>query len=647
MKSLNSFINNLKAAKPPICQGVCITLVMICFVVAGCSLIKLKKEVNRGLEGTSIVGRIQVRCKGTGPVIVAACSMGEEKKIAHYTVLHDSGEYELGLYQGEYYVFAYKDKNSNLIYDEGEPAGHHGDAKLVDARKVSVVYDIDIVIPEEGRTIEIPRGFKISSVRPKKLRSRQAGAITDLDDERFIRENGVKGFWEPYSFFSELGGNIFFLEEYDPEKTPVLFIHGAGGTPKSWKYFADNMDRTRFQPWFFYYPTGFRIESMSHLLLWKLVNLQTKYQFNKIYITAHSMGGLLAKSFIVKNGLKFPYVKLFISLATPWGGDRMAEYGVRQSPVVIPSWIDMQPESDFITSLYRIKIPEYINFYMFSGHRGSRNPFRSNNDGTIAIASLQDLRAQSEAEMNYAFNEDHASILSSKEVLAQYNTILNEFDEKQSASLHGSGGYIKLHFSYDYDFDGLRPMPVFLLRRIDKKEAETTTFLNNDDNGRILGPFPPGDYIAGMVTAAAKTRKKYVSVSVESGKTRELEFVFIPDGVIRGGVTAPLKQEEIVVGMPESRYRSVDDKINIRLITLKGNGIHRILRQVRGEDIHNYSPFILRTDLCYNKYFAFFGLPAGDYKLIIKAEGYKTMVKNYSVTPGIPKDVRITELTPD
>ncbi len=350
MKALNSFIDNSRAGKPSICQGVCITLVMTCFLAAGCSLIKLKKEVNKGLEGTSIVGRIHAKCKGTEPIIVAACSIGEETKIAHYTVLHDSGEYELGLDQGEYYVFAYRDENSNLVYDEGEAAGHHGDAKLVDARKVSVVYNIDIVIPEEGRTIEIPRGFQISSVRPKKLLSRQAGAITDIDDERFTRENGVKGFWEPYSFFTELGGNIFFLEEYDPEKTPVLFIHGAGGTPKSWKYFADNMDRTRFQPWFFYYPTGVRIQSMSHLLLWKLVNLQTKYQFNKIYITAHSMGGLLAKSFIVNNGLTFPYVKLFISLATPWGGDRMAEYGVRQSPAVIPSWIDMQPEGDFIES---------------------------------------------------------------------------------------------------------------------------------------------------------------------------------------------------------------------------------------------------------------------------------------------------------
>ncbi|MCP4630132.1 MAG: alpha/beta hydrolase, partial [bacterium] len=406
----------------------------------------------------------------------------------HYTVLHDSGEYELGLYQGEYYVFAYRDKNSNLIYDEGEPAGHYGDPKVVDARKVSVVYDIDIVIPEEGRTIEIPRGFKISSDRPKKLRGRQAGAITDLDDERFSRENGVKGFWEPYSSFREFGGSIVFLEKYDPEKTPVLFIHGAGGTPKSWKYFADNMDRTRFQPWFFYYPTGLRIDSMSHLLFWKLVNLQTKYQFNKMCITAHSMGGLLAKSFIVNNCRQFPYVKLFISLATPWGGDRMAEYGVRQSPAVIPSWIDMQPESDFITSLYRIKIPADVNFYMFSGHRGSRNPFQSNNDGTIELASIQDLRAQSEARMNYTFNEDHASILNSKEVLAQYNTILNEFDEKQSASLDRSGGHIKVNFSYDFDFDGVRPRPAFILLHADTKEAKTTTFLNDYDSGRILGP---------------------------------------------------------------------------------------------------------------------------------------------------------------
>jgi len=647
LKSLKSTMNNLKTGIPSISQRVGITLFIICFVTMSCTLIKLKKEVNKALESTVLVGRIYAKFLGNGPIIVAACSTSEGKEIAHYTVLHDSGEYELMVGQGNYYVFAYWDKNSNLIYEAGEPAGQYGDPKLVSAPAVGVVYDIDVFIPEEGSNIAVPHGSKISSVSPQKLHSRQAGDITDLDDERFSEEYGTKGFWEPYSFFKQFGGNIYFLEEYDPEKTPILFIHGAGGTPKGWWYFVDNIDRTRFQPWFFYYPTGARINSMSHLLLWKLTNLQTKYQFTKIYITAHSMGGLVARSFIIDYGLKFPYVKLFISLATPWGGDRMAEYGVQQSPAVIPSWIDMQPEGDFIKSLYRIKMPEQTSFYMFYGHRGSRNPFRSNNDGTITLSSLLDYRPQSEAKMNYAFNEDHASIIFSKEVLAQYNTILNEFDEKQSASLHRSGGYLKIHFAYNYDFDGVRPWPTLILRPIGKKDAETVIFLSDDDNGRILGPFPSGEYMASMVTMAGKTRKNYVSVTIESNKTRELDFVFIPDGVIRGCVTTSLKPEDTSVGMPDYRFRSADSKIKIRSIALEGNGIHRELQQIKGKDVNNYDCFILRTDICYNTFFAFFGLPAGDYKLSIKAEGYKSIVKNYSVMPGIPEYFTVTELTPD
>ena len=105
-------------------------------------------------------------------------------------------------------------------------------------------------------------------------------------------------------------------------------------------------------------------------------------------------------------------------------------------------------------------------------------------------------------------------------------------------------------------------------------------------------------------------------------------------------MTAPVKPEEIVVGMPEIRYRSADSDINIQSITLEGNGIHRTLRQIKGDDVKNYHPlipFILRDDLCYNTFFAFFGLPVGDYKLVIEAKGYKTIVKYYSIMPGIPK----------
>lgn len=613
----------------------------------GCTLIKLKKDVNSGLQSTVIVGRIYANFSENGPIIVAACSTSEEKEIAHYTVLHDSGEYELMVGQGNYHVFAYWDKNSNLIYESGEQAGQYGEPKLVVAPAVGVVYDIDIVIPKEGRNIVIPHGSIISSVKPHKLYSRQAGNITNLDDERFTEEYGAKGFWEPYAFFKQFGGNIYFLEEYDPEKIPVLFIHGASGTPKGWQYFVNHIDRTRFQPWFFYYPTGLRVDSMAYLLLWKLVNLETKYQFNKMYITAHSIGGLVARSFIVNYGSQFPYVKLFVSLATPWGGDPMAEYGVKQSPAVIPSWIDMQPEGDFIESLYRKRLPESVSFYLLYGYRGSRNPFRSNNDSTIALSSLLDYRPQSDADMIYAFDEDHASIISSEKVVAQYNAILDTFDKKDSTSLQQPGGYLKINFSYDYDYKGRKARPTLILRRKLNKEEEIVISLDDEDNGKILGPFSDGEYVASMVTFAAKTENKYAPVSVESNKIKELDFVFQPDGVIRGCVTAALKPEDKFPGRPKTRYRSIDTKINIQAITLKGVGIHRILQPNRGPEINPFDPFIWRIDGCYNNCFGFFGLPAGDYKLFIKAEGYKLIEKRYSVIPGIPKDFRATELTLD
>jgi pimeloyl-ACP methyl ester carboxylesterase len=158
----------------------------------------------------------------------------------------------------------------------------------------------------------------ISAVKPKRLYSRQAGAVVNLADDLFSEEIGAEGFWEPGSFFNKFGGNIYFMEKYDPNKIPILFIHGAGGTPRGWRYFVDHIDRTRYQPWFFYYPTGSRIDGMSYLLFWKLLNLQTKYKFNKLYITAHSLGGLVARSFIVNYGPRFLYVRLFVSLSTPW-----------------------------------------------------------------------------------------------------------------------------------------------------------------------------------------------------------------------------------------------------------------------------------------------------------------------------------------
>lgn len=646
MYSLESI--EIKNGGPTMSNKIVIVLVFVSFFMTGCAMVQLKREVRESMSSTIIVGRVSAQSPINGPIVVAAYSKHLGKReIAHYTILHDCGEFELMVGKGQYYVFAYSDKNSNLIYDAGEPAGQYGEPKVVAAPAGGVVPNIDIVIPGSIRPIDWRTGHQIAPDRPQKLYSRLAGAIMDLNDECFLEEHGRQGYWEPVSFFKALGGNIYFLEEYDPLKIPILFIHGAGGTPKGWKYFVNNIDRTRFQPWFFYYPTGARMRSMSHLLLWKLINLQIKYQFDTIYITAHSMGGLVARSFIMDYGTGFPFVKLFISLATPWGGNKMAEYGVEQSPAVIPCWIDLQPDGDFIQSLYRAKMPETVNFYMFYGYRGSRNPFRSNNDGTLTLSSLLDRRSQAEAKMNYAFDEDHASIIYSKEVLEQYNTIINSFYAKHRASRHPSGGFIKLNFSYNYPTDGARPWPRLILRALGRKQTETEIALRPEDSGRVLGPFPCGNYSARIFAEAVKPQKKWVSLSIVSQSTNELNFVFTPDGTISGYITTAMKPQNRAVGMPGWEYVPKDNVITLQSITLTGAGTHRTLYPLEDKDDNWRDRETSRLDYCYKGILRFFGLPAGTYELVIHAKGHETYVKKHLVIPGTESAFEFYELIPE
>ena len=647
MTSSQASVYGLRAGLPTNFKKLGISLLLLCFIAAGCTLVKLKENVSESLASTALVGQIATASPERGVIVVAAYSLKDGKReIAHYTVLHEAGDFELMVAEGNYFVCAYRDLNSNLVYDAGEPAGQYGEPKLVKAPAGGVVLEINFVIPDKVAEIDLPRGFAISPEKPRNLLSRQAGALVTLDDERFSEENGSKGFWAPMDFFREIGGNIFFLEEYDSEKIPILFIHGAAGTPKGWKYFIDNLDRKRFQPWLFYYPTGSRLKSMSYLLSWKLYNLQIKYKFDTLYITAHSMGGLVARSFIMDHSRHAHYVKLFIALATPWGGDQMAEYGVKQSPAVIPSWIDMQPEGEFLQSLYRGKLPPTVSFYMFTGHRGSRNPFRSNNDGTITLSSLMDLRPQTEAKMNYAFNEDHASIVNSPAVLTQYNTIINAFAIDTHAS-QIAGGYIKIDFTYDFPLDGSRPRPILVLQPDGQGMPATEIHLSPDDSGRRIGPFPPGDYTASLVAAAVRPDKHHVPVTIASDDTHDLKFTLQPDGMVYGHVATAQNAEDRPAGMPAEQYLPGSKKVIIQRVELKGAGIERILHPMEGENLNTWNPLLSSTDFCRNDYFHFFGLPAGKYEVKIIAKGFRPSLKTYVVKPGRPADTRVTELSPE
>ncbi|MGC4073824.1 MAG: hypothetical protein QM760_15195 [Nibricoccus sp.] len=62
------------------------------------------------------------------------------------------------------------------------------------------------------------------------------------------------------------GTGIYFLEPYDPDRTPVLLIHGASGSPGDWRSMAPLLDQSKHQLWLFGYPSGLRLDDSSRIL---------------------------------------------------------------------------------------------------------------------------------------------------------------------------------------------------------------------------------------------------------------------------------------------------------------------------------------------------------------------------------------------
>ena len=635
----------MKKTLAPMTLFRCLTyLLMLSFLLASCTLLQVRREANTLQKSIVLVGIVSSpHSYNDMPVVVAAYSKRDSKReIVHYTTLHELGPYELMVPEGTHNIVAFGDKNKNLIYDKGEPAGQILSAEQVSTPAGGVAGNLDIVITEQNSNeIDFPIGSELPQKEYKNFHSTCPGAIANMDDFVFSDEYGEKGYWNGLEFFREIGGNVYFLEAYDPTKIPILFVHGAAGSPQNWKTFFESIDRNKYQPWFFYYPSGSSIDSMSYLLLWKLQNLQTKYKFKELYITAHSMGGLVVRSFLVNYGFLFPSIANFISISTPWGGEELAEMGVKYSPGVVPAWRDMQPGGDFINSIFRKKIPSAVDYYLFFGHKGNRNILRPNNDKTVTLASQLDQRSQREAKMIYGFNEDHVSILSSKQVISQYNSILADIYQKSRASDTIPGNRLLVDFAFDFPKNLPRPIPALYLRPVDEKGTETWIYLSPEDTGREHGPFPSGNYEVSIIAPAFVPEPVTIPISIEEGTVPRVQFSMKPVGYLRGYVA----KEQLY--MQAGKDRQPDTEIEIRSITLKGNGIYRTITPLQEEISYSglfLEHYISETDFTSQGAFFFFGLSAGKYELTINAKGYELYSETCNVRPGQYQNSIIIEL---
>ncbi len=250
--------------------------------------------------------------------------------------------------------------------------------------------------------------------------------ITQLNYDGFDPSLARTGLWLPMKFIANTGGGIYFLNSFDLTKTPIVLVHGAGGNPREWGTMIKELEK-EFQIIVVSYPSGMRLSQSSQVIYDGLSFLIKKYKFQYMPIIAHSMGGLVMKKMLaLMSEDELHVVQKFITISTPWGGDKLA---TRSSSLdySLPYWVDMKPNSSFLQQLNTTEIPSSVQHYLFFGYKG-KVTFTAgiNNDGVISLESQLKQERQYDAYKIFGYNETHTSIMRSKEVIKNIYNILLE-----------------------------------------------------------------------------------------------------------------------------------------------------------------------------------------------------------------------------
>jgi pimeloyl-ACP methyl ester carboxylesterase len=341
------------------------------------------------------------------------------------------------------YAMAFADTNRNGRHENGEPmwASSGSDGKPAPVHldgqnriaKVSGSLSSSTTLPASFRQ-EVDKtlaGRPVDEAISHRGIKFALGEVANLDDPRFAATRGEDGLWTPATLAITSGFGVYFLERYDPGKIPVLFIHGAAGSPQDWRYAMEKIDRKRYQAWFYFYPSGARLDNAATALNDGVKELHSRYRFNRLHVVAHSMGGLVARKFVLKNAVeeRNGYITTFLTFSTPWNGHEAAAMGVKWAPTVVPSWYDMKQGSDFLTHLYDRKLKGRVNHHLFYSHHAKRSAIMpAENDGTVSVASELRPEAKADAASVQGYDETHMSILSSSAALRRAKEIVEAAD---------------------------------------------------------------------------------------------------------------------------------------------------------------------------------------------------------------------------
>jgi len=411
-------------------------------IIGGCMFLDVKEQ-QASLDATCLIsGSVTSARADPQPMIVVLFRQADDGatapaswKVVDHFVMEQPGRWGFGTGPGRYAVAAFEDRSRDLIYQPGEAYGTAAFDKPLVCGSGTRFQDLAVAIPAKVRD-PFPAPLDIAGLQARNLEGQlnatmgqltATGEIASLADARFSQENAEDGLWRPSDFLLTSRAGVYFLEPYDPRRIPVLFVHGINGTPASFEYLIEHLDRSRFQAWVYYYPSGVHLDSIAGHLDQTMAKLKLRYGFQRCAVVAHSMGGLVSRGFIQRHaGATTNNIPLFVTLSTPWGGHKSAELGVKKAPVVVRVWHDMAPGSDYQKSLYVAPLPADLQHHLvFTFNRSSRS-FGESDDHSVTVASQLLPQAQRDAAKMYGFDDTHTGVLRNPQVSLLINQLLGE-----------------------------------------------------------------------------------------------------------------------------------------------------------------------------------------------------------------------------
>ena len=110
---------------------------------------------------------------------------------------------------------------------------------------------------------------------------------------------GLMGALRGGSYMNTCG--MYMLEPYDPDRIPLIFVHGLISTARMWRNVVNEIEmdpelRGRFQCWVFNYPTGNPVAYSALRFREELAKEQSLHGFpHGFVLVSHSMGGIVSR----------------------------------------------------------------------------------------------------------------------------------------------------------------------------------------------------------------------------------------------------------------------------------------------------------------------------------------------------------------